>query len=59
MPDARWGYGFPRGGVPAFDVRTPREMSKPTHPAEITLPVAADLTGLRHRQFPKLARGAV
>ena len=38
MPDAHWGYGFPIGGVAAFDPQEGGVISNPTPPADMTPP---------------------
>jgi len=48
MPDAHWGYGFPIGGVAAFDAEDGGVISAGGVGFDISCGVRTHLTGLRH-----------
>jgi tRNA-splicing ligase RtcB len=51
MPDAHWGYGFPIGGVAAFDADAGGVISAGGVGFDISCGVRTHLTGLTHRQI--------
>jgi tRNA-splicing ligase RtcB len=51
MPDAHWGYGFPIGGVAAFDADEGGVISAGGVGFDISCGVRTHLTGLTHRQI--------
>ena len=50
MPDAHWGYGFPIGGVAAFDAAAGGVISAGGVGFDISCGVRTLLTGLRHEE---------
>jgi tRNA-splicing ligase RtcB len=54
MPDAHWGYGFPIGGVAAFDPREGGVISAGGVGFDISCGVRALLTGLRREQVDEV-----
>jgi tRNA-splicing ligase RtcB len=57
MPDAHWGYGFPIGGVAAFDADKGGVISAGGVGFDISCGVRTLLTGLTLDQFRKRAPG--
>jgi len=53
MPDAHWGYGFPIGGVAAFDAREGGVISAGGVGFDISCGVRTHLTGLRRATIAK------
>jgi len=51
MPDAHWGYGFPIGGVAAFDAERGGVISAGGVGFDISCGVRTHLTGLRREEF--------
>ncbi|WP_424363351.1 RtcB family protein [Methylocystis parvus] len=51
MPDAHWGYGFPIGGVAAFDPRAGGVVSAGGVGFDVSCGVRTHLTGLRGEQI--------
>src|SRR5690606_27561875 len=51
MPDAHWGYGFPIGGVAAFDADAGGVVSAGGVGFDISCGVRTHLTGLARRQI--------
>ncbi|MCW5657228.1 MAG: RtcB family protein [Burkholderiaceae bacterium] len=56
MPDAHWGYGFPIGGVAAFDPEAGGIVSAGGVGFDISCGVRCLLTGLRHEQVLPVQR---
>lgn len=51
MPDAHWGYGFPIGGVAAFDARAGGVVSAGGVGFDVSCGVRTHLTGLKREQI--------
>ncbi len=56
MPDAHWGYGFPIGGVAAFDAEQGGVISAGGVGFDISCGVRTMLTGLRRADIAPIAR---
>jgi len=56
MPDAHWGYGFPIGGVAAFDADAGGVISAGGVGFDISCGVRTHLTGLRHSEVTRVQK---